>query len=162
MSWIRGKLADHVGDLVVHSTEEVILMTSLGTESSYPCPHHLLKHSDQQYGLCVRARASTYCIFSLYISAVDNQIPRFDNGVTTAARLRWLHVCVFHCLSCVHSLVREGSEYHKSGEGKQTDEGKKEKLRSAVVNEDSHASISPTLCKRRRAKQLRYSVRRLE
>ena len=36
MSWIRGKLADHVGDHVVLSPEEGVLVTSLETESSYP------------------------------------------------------------------------------------------------------------------------------
>ena len=36
MSWIRGKLADHVGDHVVLSPEEGVLVTSPGTESSYP------------------------------------------------------------------------------------------------------------------------------
>ena len=36
MSWIRGKLADHVGDHVVLSPEECVLVTSPGTESSYP------------------------------------------------------------------------------------------------------------------------------
>ena len=36
MSWIRGKLADHVGDHVVLSPEKCVLVTSPGTESSYP------------------------------------------------------------------------------------------------------------------------------
>ena len=36
MSSIRGKLADHVGDHVVLSPEGVGLVTSPGTESSYP------------------------------------------------------------------------------------------------------------------------------
>ena len=36
ISWIRGKLADHVGDYVVQSPEEGVLVTSPGTESSYP------------------------------------------------------------------------------------------------------------------------------
>ena len=36
MSWIRGKLADHVGDHVVLSPEEGVLVTSPETESSYP------------------------------------------------------------------------------------------------------------------------------
>ena len=44
MSSIRGKLADHVGGHVVLSPEEVVLVTSLGTESSYPCPPQSLKH----------------------------------------------------------------------------------------------------------------------
>ena len=35
MSWIRVKLADHVGDHVVLSPEEGVLVTSPGTESSY-------------------------------------------------------------------------------------------------------------------------------
>ena len=39
MSWIRGKLADHVGNHVVLSPEGVVLMTSSGTESSYPPPN---------------------------------------------------------------------------------------------------------------------------
>ena len=38
MSWIRGKLADHVGGHVVLSPEEGVLVTSPGTESSYPRP----------------------------------------------------------------------------------------------------------------------------
>ena len=38
MSRIRGKLADYVGDHVVLSPEGVILVTSPGTESSYPRP----------------------------------------------------------------------------------------------------------------------------
>ena len=36
ISWIRGKLAGHVGDHVVLSPEEGVLVTSPGTESSYP------------------------------------------------------------------------------------------------------------------------------
>ena len=36
MSWSRGKLADHVGDHVVLSPEEGVLVASSGTESSYP------------------------------------------------------------------------------------------------------------------------------
>ena len=36
MSWIRGKLADHVGDHIVLSPEEGVLVTSPGTESSHP------------------------------------------------------------------------------------------------------------------------------
>ena len=38
MSWIRGKLADHVGDHVVLSPEEAVLVTFPGTKSSYPRP----------------------------------------------------------------------------------------------------------------------------
>ena len=38
MSSIRGKLADHVGDYVVLSTEGAVLVTSQGKESSYPHP----------------------------------------------------------------------------------------------------------------------------
>ena len=39
ISWIRGKLADHVvGDHVVPSPEGIVLVTYPGTESSYPCP----------------------------------------------------------------------------------------------------------------------------
>ena len=38
MGRIRGKLADHVGDHVVLSPEGVVLVTSPGTESSYPRP----------------------------------------------------------------------------------------------------------------------------
>ena len=37
MSWIRGKLANHVGNHVVLSPDGV-LVTSQGTESSYPRP----------------------------------------------------------------------------------------------------------------------------
>ena len=38
MSWIRGKLADHVGDHVVLPPEGAVLVISPGTESSYPRP----------------------------------------------------------------------------------------------------------------------------
>ena len=46
MSSVRGKLADHVADHVVLSPEGVDLMTSPGTESSYPHPPQSLKHSE--------------------------------------------------------------------------------------------------------------------
>ena len=42
---IRGKLADHVGDHVVLSPEGSVLVTSPGTESSYPRPPHSLNDS---------------------------------------------------------------------------------------------------------------------
>ena len=45
MSWIRGKLADHVGDHVVLSTEGAVLVTSVGTKWSYPRPPHSLNDS---------------------------------------------------------------------------------------------------------------------
>ena len=48
MSSIRGKLADHVGDHVVLSLEGVVLVTSPGTESSYPRPPQSLKHSNAE------------------------------------------------------------------------------------------------------------------
>ena len=38
MKSIRGKLADHVGDHAVLSPEWAVLVTSPGTESSYPRP----------------------------------------------------------------------------------------------------------------------------
>ena len=38
MRRIRGKLADHIGDRVVLSTEGAVLVTSPGTKSSYPRP----------------------------------------------------------------------------------------------------------------------------
>ena len=45
MSWIRGKLVDHVGDHVVLSPGEGVLGTSPGTESSYPRPPQSLNNS---------------------------------------------------------------------------------------------------------------------
>ena len=45
MSWIRGKLADHVGDHVVLSPEEGVLVTSPGTGSSYPRLRQSLNNS---------------------------------------------------------------------------------------------------------------------
>ena len=45
MSSVRGKLADHVGDHVVLSREEVVLMTFPETKLSYPRPPQSLKHS---------------------------------------------------------------------------------------------------------------------
>ena len=45
MSSIRGKLADRVGDHVVVSPEGAVLVTSPGTESSYPRPLQSLNNS---------------------------------------------------------------------------------------------------------------------
>ena len=45
MSWIRGNFADHVGNHVVLSPEGAVLVTSPGTESSYPRPPHSLNDS---------------------------------------------------------------------------------------------------------------------
>ena len=45
MSWVRGKLAGHVEGHVVLSPEEGVLVTSPGTESSYPRPSQLLNNS---------------------------------------------------------------------------------------------------------------------
>ena len=50
MSWIRGKLADHVGDHAVLSPEEGVLVTSPGTESSYPRPPQSLKPDEEKGG----------------------------------------------------------------------------------------------------------------
>ena len=47
MSRIRGKLAGHIGDHVVLSPEGIVLMTTSGTESSYPRPPQSLKHSSR-------------------------------------------------------------------------------------------------------------------
>ena len=44
---IWGKFADHIGDDVVLSPEGVVLVTSPGTESSYPRPPQSLEHSYQ-------------------------------------------------------------------------------------------------------------------
>ena len=46
MRKIWGKLADHVEDHVVLSPEGAVLVTSLGTESSYPRPPQSLNNSD--------------------------------------------------------------------------------------------------------------------
>ena len=43
---IRGKLADHVGDHLVLSSEAAVLVIYLGTESSYPRPPQSLNNSD--------------------------------------------------------------------------------------------------------------------
>ena len=48
MSWIRGKLADHVGGHVVLSPEKGVLVTSSGTESSYPCLPQALNNSEHE------------------------------------------------------------------------------------------------------------------
>ena len=48
MSWIQGKLADHVGDHVLLSPEEVVLVTFSGTESSYPRPPQSLNNSEHR------------------------------------------------------------------------------------------------------------------
>ena len=48
MSWIQGKLADQVVDNVVLSPEEGVLVTSPGTESSYPRPPQSLNNSKSE------------------------------------------------------------------------------------------------------------------
>ena len=48
-SCIRDKLGDHVENPVALSPEGVILVTSPGTESSYPRPPQSLKHSKGMY-----------------------------------------------------------------------------------------------------------------
>ena len=48
MSLIRGKLADHVGDHVILSPEGSVLVTSPGTESSYPRPPNSLNDSKHE------------------------------------------------------------------------------------------------------------------
>ena len=45
MSFIRSKLADHVGDYFVLSPEGTVLVTSPGTELSYPRPPQSLNNS---------------------------------------------------------------------------------------------------------------------
>ena len=45
MSSVRGKLVNHVGDHVVLSPEGAVLVTSTGTESSYPRPPQSLNNS---------------------------------------------------------------------------------------------------------------------
>ena len=47
MRWIRGKLADHVGDHVVSSPEGAVLVTSPGTKSLYSRPPQSLNPSKQ-------------------------------------------------------------------------------------------------------------------
>ena len=46
MSFITGKLADRVGDYLVLSPEGAVLVTSPGTESSYPRPPQSLNKSE--------------------------------------------------------------------------------------------------------------------
>ena len=57
MSCIRGKLADHVGDQLVLSPEGPVLVTSPGTESSYPRPPQSLNNS---------MPLSLFCLVSLH------------------------------------------------------------------------------------------------
>ena len=61
MSWIRDKLADHVGDHVVLTPEGAVLVTSSGTESSYPRPPQSLNNSSFQGGELYNI--TQWCIF---------------------------------------------------------------------------------------------------
>ena len=54
MSSVRGKLADHVGDHIVLYPEGAVLVTSTGTESSYPRPPQSLNTSRAPSRLCAR------------------------------------------------------------------------------------------------------------
>ena len=56
MRYIRGKLADHVGDHVVLFPEGSVLVTSPGTKSSYPRPPQSLNTSPAQVFGCPRVR----------------------------------------------------------------------------------------------------------
>ena len=58
MSWVRGKLAGHVGGHVVLSPEEGVLVTSPGTESSYPRPSQLLNNSQAFTVQCPRQKTA--------------------------------------------------------------------------------------------------------
>ena len=51
MRRIRGKLADHIGDRVVLSTEGAVLVTSSGTKSSYPRPPQSLNPSKESFSV---------------------------------------------------------------------------------------------------------------
>ena len=62
MSWVRGKLAGHVGGHVVLSPEEGVLVTSPGTESSYPRPSQLLNNSSI-YVYCLPIRFLSVAVF---------------------------------------------------------------------------------------------------
>ena len=48
MSWVRGKLADRLGDHAVLTPEEIILVTFSGTELSHPRPSQSLNNSNNQ------------------------------------------------------------------------------------------------------------------
>ena len=67
MSWIRGKLADHVGDHVVLSPEGAVLVTSPGTESSYPRPPHSLNGSP------------TYMVSKRLVTPADDKQVKYFN-----------------------------------------------------------------------------------
>ena len=71
MSWIRGKLADHVGDHVVLSPEEGVSVTSLGTESSYPRLPQSLNNSSARdgCGLCSQSVAARRALGSWLLSS---------------------------------------------------------------------------------------------
>ena len=60
MSWIRGKLADHVGDHVVLSPEEAVSVTFPGAKSSYPRPPQSLNLAGNtllRHDYCMAARS---------------------------------------------------------------------------------------------------------
>ena len=89
MNWIRGKLADHVGDHVVLSSEGAVLVTYLGTESSYPRPPQSLNNSWRQQrpricsvrSLCVASVALALIFMSgLYSTAYRATFPAFLCG----------------------------------------------------------------------------------
>ena len=64
MSWIRGKLADHVGDHhVVLSPEKGVLVTSPGTESSYPRLPQALNNSKRQDKLIFASKTLMMCTY---------------------------------------------------------------------------------------------------
>ena len=69
LSLIRGKLADHVGDHVVLSPEGVVLVTSPGTESSYPRPPQSFKNS---YGIFIEGLIdnNNWAALDLYLDSI--------------------------------------------------------------------------------------------
>ena len=76
MSWIRGKLADHVGDHAVLSPEEVILVTSSGTELSHPRPSQSLNNSmqitsGQQYNVGEKPTVILYIYINRHVGTPE-------------------------------------------------------------------------------------------
>ena len=97
MSRIRGKLADHVGGHVVLSPEEGVLVTSPGTESSYPRPPQSLNNSAGD-GQAADARESSWGTRTWQVRLMMASFGTWglgDNGVSQNRRYRRL--CVSTC-----------------------------------------------------------------
>ena len=93
ISWIRGKLANHVGDHVVISPEEGVLVSSPGTASSYSRLPQLLNNSPLLY---LRLDNAEQKHIYIYFSSHRTPFPHETNTVIVHHTYTESY-CLKHC-----------------------------------------------------------------